>query len=149
VLELAGVPLPPDQGQLDGRSLAGLIRGDERGREAPLGFWVIPAEGRMVSSTALLRAQSEGRGEALEVEPPSPRPPDDHEGLVAWIDGDYKLLGLYSPTGASVIRLFDLASDPAEEHDLAREQPERAARMRAALEDWQRSVVRSLNGEQL
>jgi hypothetical protein len=36
--------------------------------------------------------------------------------------------------------LFDLAADPFEQNDLAREHPERVKRMSAALEQWFESV---------
>jgi hypothetical protein len=37
--------------------------------------------------------------------------------------------------------------DPQERSDLAGRQPQRVARMESELRAWQRSVVRSLNGE--
>ncbi|GAG43061.1 unnamed protein product, partial [marine sediment metagenome] len=42
---------------------------------------------------------------------------------------------------------YNLAHDPGEKNDLAAEQADRAKAMRAALQVWQKSVVRSLNGE--
>jgi arylsulfatase A-like enzyme len=41
-------------------------------------------------------------------------------------------------------KLFDPAADPAQEHDLSKEQPEKSARMRAAMEDWRTSVLSEL-----
>jgi arylsulfatase A-like enzyme len=58
----------------------------------------------------------------------------------AWIDGDYKL---HRPTGA----LHNIAKDPAEKVNLAASEPERVTRMQSQLEAWQKSVVRSLNGQ--
>ncbi|MCA9223408.1 MAG: N-acetylgalactosamine 6-sulfate sulfatase, partial [Planctomycetales bacterium] len=43
--------------------------------------------------------------------------------------------------------LYDLVADREESRDLAADQPERIATMSRALEAWQQSVVRSLNGE--
>jgi len=43
--------------------------------------------------------------------------------------------------------LFNLSQDAQEKVDLAPREPARAARMQAELEAWQKSVVRSLNGE--
>lgn len=55
----------------------------------------------------------------------------------ALILGDYKLVRSYE-TGAR--RLFDLSSDPAEAHDLAAKQPERAAAMAERLDAYLRDV---------
>ena len=43
--------------------------------------------------------------------------------------------------------LFDLVRDPQEKENLTDQERERAGRMKAALEAWQKSVVRSLNGK--
>ena len=40
-----------------------------------------------------------------------------------------------------IVYLFNLADDPAEQHNLARAQPERVREMRAALEGWEREVA--------
>ncbi len=69
-------------------------------------------------------------------------------GHAAWVAGRYKLHRLAGREGAdATYELYDLADDPAETTDLADGQPERVARMKAALERWQRSVVESLKGE--
>ncbi len=83
--------------------------------------------------------------------PPSAPPPDPGKitrrypedtlpGPAAWLDGDYKL---HRPTGA----LHNLAKDPVEKVNLAATEPGRVVRMQSQLEAWQKSVVRSLNGE--
>jgi arylsulfatase A-like enzyme len=41
-------------------------------------------------------------------------------------------------------KLFDPAADPAQEKDLSKEQPEKAAQMRAAMQEWQASVLGEL-----
>ena len=43
--------------------------------------------------------------------------------------------------------LYDLVADAKEEHDLADKQADRVEKMKTALADWQKSVARSLNGE--
>jgi hypothetical protein len=89
-------------------------------------------------------------------------------GHAAWIDGDWKLHRIEKPAasgdaertppaaergspgaagGEVRFELYDLARDPLETVDRCGDEPERAARMRRALAEWQRSVVRSLNGE--
>lgn len=69
-------------------------------------------------------------------------------GRSAWIDGPFKLhrAGGKKP-GDARFTLFDLAADPKEQHDVAEKHPERLKRMKAGLEVWQKSVIRSLNGE--
>ena len=42
--------------------------------------------------------------------------------------------------------LYDVSKDPKETTDLAAQQPERVARMRAELEAWKESVEKSLAG---
>jgi arylsulfatase A-like enzyme len=51
--------------------------------------------------------------------------------------GDWKLIEWLEDGRAE---LFDLAADPGEQLDLAAEQPERVAKLRAELQDWQREV---------
>lgn len=68
-------------------------------------------------------------------------------GHAAWIDNQYKLHRIADKAGQAKYALFDLAQDPAEKNDLAEGQPDRLARMKSELEAWQKSVVRSLNGE--
>ncbi len=133
---------------LDGTSLAPLFDGRMERREKPLGFWVYPERGIAAASEKIL---AELRREQSGEVPPSPLPPDPGRitrrypedtfpGPAAWIDGDYKL---HRPTGA----LHNLAKDPVEKVNLAASDPERVSRMKAQLEAWQKSVVRSLNGE--
>ena len=45
-----------------------------------------------------------------------------------------------------VVQLYDVSKDPREITDLAAEEPERVARMIAALEAWKASVEKSLSG---
>ena len=49
--------------------------------------------------------------------------------------------------GTARYELFDLQHDPQEEDNIADQQSEQAERMKTELEAWQRSVLRSLNGE--
>jgi arylsulfatase A-like enzyme len=63
-------------------------------------------------------------------------------GHAALTENTYKLHKLAD----GKYELYDLLKDPAEEKDLAAEKPEIVARMKAALEAWQDSVVKSLAG---
>ena len=73
----------------------------------------------------------------------------DFGGAAACRDARYKLVvGPPYRAAATVAReeLFDLQSDPFETINLAAAHPEIVARLREALESWQRSVERSLTG---
>lgn len=82
----------------------------------------------------------------------------------AWRNVDYGVLASVSLGGGKLIRqpdgsrqLFDLVADPAEQQDLADEQPERADKLEALLDAWEArnptgdpgSEARSLDCEQL
>lgn len=47
---------------------------------------------------------------------------------------------------AESVQLFDVSKDPQETNDLAAQQPERATKMKAALDEWKQSATRSLSG---
>lgn len=51
--------------------------------------------------------------------------------------GNWKLIEWYED---GHVELYDLSSDPGEQHDLAKAQPERAAAMQQMLADWRRKV---------
>jgi arylsulfatase A-like enzyme len=147
LVELAGAKVERQVQPLDGISLAPLIGGRMEKRDKPMGFWVHPGGGVQMASAKLLQEMArEQAGEAPPQPSPDPGkiekryPVDELPGPAAWIDGDYKL---HRPSYA----LYDLARDPQEKTDIAPREPQRVARMKAALEAWQKSVVRSLNGE--
>lgn len=155
LLQLAGASAPKPVKPLDGVSLAPLIDGRMKAREKPMGFWVYPEPGTPVSSGKIL--EELGREQAGEV-PPTPPPPDPAliakqypldrlPGPAAWMDGDWKLLREAPRAAPASSQLFNLSQDAQEKVDLTPREPARAARMQAELEAWQKSVVRSLNGE--
>ncbi|MDP4849824.1 MAG: hypothetical protein NWQ95_05705, partial [Verrucomicrobiales bacterium] len=74
-------------------------------------------------------------------------PADVYSGHSAWISGDWKLHRL-SPTDGEKLRwmLFNLANDPQEKNDLAKEYPEIVADLRNGMEKWLASVNASLKG---
>ncbi len=63
----------------------------------------------------------------------------------ALVDNRYKLLSEAPASGA--FQLYDLAADPNETRDVSAEQPEIAARMKAALLAWNASVDASFAGK--
>ncbi len=76
-------------------------------------------------------------------------------GHAAWLDWPYKLhtnpvagRGKKGAKDSEALPtlLYDVSKDPKETTDLAEQQPERVAKMTAALEAWQASVEKSLSG---
>jgi arylsulfatase A-like enzyme len=63
-------------------------------------------------------------------------------GPSAWSDNRYKLVKL----GRNKLELYDLTVDSSERTDLAASHPEIVNRMKAELETWQQSVLRSYRG---
>lgn len=141
------------QPPLDGISLRPLLAGTMERRQQPLGFWVYPDGGKGVNSQAILqqlaRAQAgEESGAGPAVQPERPRYSETElPGHAAWTDGAWKLHRTPGQNGAVRYELYDLAVDPHETTDLAAKEAGRATAMQAQLAAWQKSVVRSLNGE--
>jgi len=64
-------------------------------------------------------------------------------GPSAWNDNQYKLVKVRP----NQWELYDVVADRSEKHDLAAVHPELVRRMKAELELWQLSVIRSFNGK--
>lgn len=64
-------------------------------------------------------------------------------GPSAWNDNQYKLV----KTAPKHWELYDMTIDRAEKYDLSGEHPDVMKRMKAELENWQLSVIRSFKGE--
>jgi arylsulfatase A-like enzyme len=148
-----------NQPPLDGISLVPLIESKMTTRPRPMGFWNYPIGGIGTPShawmTELLVAQKKGEEpndkEKLRLDAGTIKKrysTADLPGHAAWLDGDWKLHRIAGKGGEKVrLELYDLAKDRAEKTDLFAQMPDRANAMQAALEAWQRSVIRSLNGE--
>lgn len=66
-------------------------------------------------------------------------------GRGVWLDNTYKLVATDIKNGT--FELYDLASDPAEAHDLSAAQPERLTIMKAAFLAWNATVEASVAGK--
>lgn len=67
-----------------------------------------------------------------------------HTGRVALIDNDLKIVD--NDREREALEVYDLGADPGETKDLTRERAAAAARLRAALEEWNASVAASADG---
>jgi arylsulfatase A-like enzyme len=151
-VQMAGQP------PLDGVSLVPLLDGKMSARPAPMGFWNHPTGGISTPSAKwmkeLLDAQAAGaeptdterlRLDAGDVSQQYPE--DEFPGHSAWHDWPWKLHRIPGKEGDVRLELYNLADDPGEERDVVAQQSDRAGAMRAELEGWLASVVRSLNGK--
>jgi arylsulfatase A-like enzyme len=123
VLEATGAVASNQILPLDGISLLPLFDRKTESRSKPIAFWA------------------------------NARSPESHAALLDW---PYKLhtnpgtgRGRKGGTGDAVfppVLLYDVSQDPQETTDLAGQQPDRVARMTAALAAWKASVEKSLSG---
>ena len=156
LLDIAGVEFE-DQPALDGVSLTPLLEGSMDSRP-PMAFWDYPEGGVPRHSYKLLaelrEAQQRGHmlGDLSEVrldawKHPQDFPDDAYPGHAAWLDWPWKIHRIEDlDEGTLTWELYNLENDPEEQNDLIDQQLERAASMKAALEEWQASVVRSMDG---
>ena len=153
------VGIEPDPGHpLDGISLVPLLSEPAGIRAQPVGFWSFPAPGIRTPSAAwmaeLLEAQKLGnmvgdssrlRLEDINIIPMQPA--DSLPGHSAWLDWPWKLHRIQDQAGQVNWELYHLATDSMEQVNLLDAQPGKASAMKSALENWQLSVVKSMNGE--
>jgi arylsulfatase A-like enzyme len=165
VCAIAGVS-PPNV-PLDGQNLLPVLDGKATSRAKGIGFWRHPTSGIGTPNAKLmadlLAAQKAGH------EPDEPEklradrayvgrqwPDSERVGHAAWLEWPWKLHRIEGNRGGGKkakqtavgvrYELYNLQDDPLEEHDLAEQESSRVAAMREKLEQWQQSVVNSLNG---
>jgi len=156
LLEIAGVQME-NQPPLDGISLVPLINGTMNVRPKPMGFWDYPMGGVGTPSkkwmSELLQAQKTGNevGDTTRLRLDAGKittqyPEDSFPGHAAWLDWPWKLHRIHDKNGQIKFELYNLAEDPQEKINLFDQQTGRAESMESELEDWQKSVIHSLNG---
>ncbi len=156
VLEIAGAKIE-NQPPLDGVSLVPLIDGKMKTRPQPMGFWDHPTGGIGTPSKKLMSELLELQKSGKEVDDPSrlrldagkidkKYSEDSFPGHAAWLDWPWKLHRIETKKGLK-LELYNLIKDPEEKNDLSAQNVKRSGVMKDKLEEWQRSVVRSLNGE--
>jgi len=157
LLEIVGVRME-NQPPLDGISLVKLIDRKMDVRLKPMGFWDYPVGGISTPSkewmSELLQAQKEGkqvsdksrlRLDAGKIT--GMYPEETFPGHAAWLDWPWKVHRIEEKTGNVKLELYNLTEDPEEKKDLVAQHTERVKSMKSELEEWQASVVRSLNGK--
>lgn len=156
LLELAGIEYRP-AGPMDGISLEPILDGYERKRSQAMGFWAYPEPGIRTPSREwmpeLLEAQKNGsvsgdssrlRLDAGEINKLYPL--DTLPGHAAWLDWPWKLHRIAQEEGEISWELYNLEIDSMETTNLAVENEALKASMKVSLEEWQISVVNSMNG---
>jgi hypothetical protein len=147
------------QPPLDGISLLPLLGEEVDTRTTPMGFWDYPIGGIGIPSHELMLELLEAQKAGKEPDQPSrlrldagrldkEYPEGTFPGHAAWFDWPWKLHRRENEDdeGDVSFELYNLAEDPNEERDLVAQNPDLAESMKSALEDWQASVVHSLNG---
>jgi len=155
LLAMADIPLNAPH-PLDGIDISGIMTGAMKERGKPMGFWHLFQQGQSTWSDRIQKAIMEKQLAG------APLPHDEHRirkdvdefpqfpeetstGHAAWTDWPWKLHRIQGET----YELYHLVDDPMESKDLSKD-PRYAQRfegMQTELEQWMRSVVRSINGE--
>ncbi len=155
LLAMAGVKAVPPH-PLDGIDVSDIIAGKSTKRGKPIGFWHLFQDGQSTHSDKILKEimEKQQAGAPLPHNPQRMRKDvdefpqfaeDSANGHVAWNDWPWKLHRINGTT----FELYNLAEDPMEQRDLSNDpqQKQRLEKMRADLDLWMRSVIRSLNGK--
>lgn len=157
LLDIIGVKADINR-PLDGISLLPLINEQMDNRPQPIGFWQYPGAGVPTPSAEwmaeLLEAQKNGdmvgdssrlRIEGSKIQ--NQFPLDTLPGHSAWLEWPWKLHRIHDKSGDIHWELYQLIEDPLERQDRLAAESDRVEMMSIALEEWQKSVVRSMNGE--
>ena len=155
VMAMAGIEMDSPH-TLDGIDISDIIAGKEKERSKPMGFWHQFQQGQATWSDRIQKAIMEKQ----QAKAPLPHnlsrirkdvdefpqfPEETAKGHAAWTDWPWKLHRI----NGKKYELYNLAEDPMETKDLSNEvkQRDRLARMKKELNEWMRSVVRSINGK--
>ncbi len=157
LLEIAGVSMA-NQPPLDGISLLPLIDNKIQNRNKPMGFWQWPGGGKIVPAEKLmadlLKEQESGITDSdtalldLKSGQISTRYREDvFTGHSAWLDWPYKLHLIQSKKDSITYELYNLELDADEKNNLSVSYSAKAESMALQLNEWLKSVIKSLNGE--
>jgi hypothetical protein len=157
ILDVIGMETDKDR-PLDGISLLPLFKGEMEKRSRPIGFWSYPAAGIRTPSaewmSELLDAQDKGdmvgdssRLRLEDIRISALYPLDTLPGHAAWLEWPWKLHRILDNPEKVCWELYDLEEDSMETTNMIDQHGEVAQSMKASLEQWQQSVVKSMNGE--
>ena len=155
VLAMAGIEhVPPHP--LDGIDISEAFHGRMKRRSKPLGFWHLFGPGSSTWNDRILKAIMEKqqaraplphdkRRVLFGVDEFAQHSDEVANGHAAWNDWPWKLHRI----DGNKYELYNLETDPQEENDLSKDplQAKRLQRMQTELQNWMRSVIRSLNGD--
>ena len=155
LLEVAGLEPDPEI-PLDGMSLMPWLKDPDREGSRSIGFWNYPIYGIRTPSkewmAELLESQRKGDmvGDSSRLRlneiAIKPLPSDSLPGHAAWLEWPWKLHRIQDASGKVAWELYDLQTDSMEQRNRVTEFPDRSQIMQGELEEWQRSVLRSHNG---
>ncbi len=154
ICELLSVPQPARP--LDGVSRPPLIAGSMTERSSPICFWsfkggngsdaepYIAAE-LQSGTTPLVKMMGDRHTRNFRNFHHPDISSDDFDGHRVLLGNHYKLL-VRGLGDEQTRELFDVRSDPGEQHDLLASNPAIANKLQHQLRDWQQSVLQSLTG---
>lgn len=159
LIAMAGVELNAPH-PLDGVDVSDIVFGKADKRSKPMGFWHNMQGGQATWSDRILKRIMEKQQAAAPVPHDPPRMSKDvdefpqfaedySKGHSAWNDWPWKLHRI-NRKNSEKFELYNLQEDPMETKDLSAdpEQQQRLEHMKAQLDVWMRSVIRSLNGKE-
>ncbi|QDT06871.1 Choline-sulfatase [Rubripirellula lacrimiformis] len=155
LLAMAGIPSSATY-PMDGTDISNIIVGKAHKRTKPMGFWHKFQTGQATWSDRIQKAimEKQQAGAPLPHNPDRIRkdvdefpqfPEDTATGHAAWNRWPWKLHRI----NGTRYELYNLADDAMETTDRSDDpdQQTRLAEMKQELDDWMRSVVRSVNGQ--
>ncbi len=141
IVDLLGLEVAGQVRPIDGVSLCDVIKGKtlERAKEMP--FWIYPYEGEATNGLYFDVESLQGWWRRFRNYRHPEAKTGNFNGRAALIGNRFKLHKLEGR-----YELYDIKEDPGEINDVAEHNAEVVSKMKCRLEDWQRSVERSLTG---
>ena len=148
------------QPMMDGMNLQPILSGAEKIRSNTIGFWHLFEGGQATFSDKVIRqlmeAQQTGKATPFperllknaNVFPThQTQNMELHPGHAALLDWPYKIHSIRrGKKGKVTYELYNIETDPMETNDISKEEVKVFSRIQKQLHDWQRSVMKSLNG---